>query len=317
MAGRAAATQAVASPMPGKRRRQSGGGKPVAEKLGRAAASPAVQPLLPGQPPLAILVDYDGTIALTDVGDTIMRAFVVPEIWEALETAYETGRIGSREIMAREIALLPADPTPVIATGDAQPHDDAFPRFVRRARAAGIPVEIVSDGFGFFIEPAMRRLGISDDVTIVTSRTTFDGGARIEFPNGHPTCYVCGTCKRTRVLAHQAAGRAVVFIGDGESDRYAAGYADFVFAKRSLVRICEGHGWPHARWETFGDLDRWLADELSVMAAGRPTVAPRDHEFICGPELWGPGLLAPPRLFAVPSGETEPVGLAVEPRVDG
>ena len=74
---------------------------------------------------------------------------------------------------------------------------------------------------------------------MVTARTTFSGPrASISFPNGHPTCRVCGTCKRDRVLAHQAAGRAVVFIGDGESDRYAAGYADVVFAKRSLVRIC-------------------------------------------------------------------------------
>ena len=279
------------------------------------APGPAVQPLLPGQPPLAILVDYDGTIALTDVGDTIMKVFVEPAAWEALETAYETGRIGSREIMAREIALLPPDPAPVIATAHAQPHDAAFPRFVRRARAAGIPVEIVSDGFGFFIEPAMRRLGIADDLAIVTSRTTFDGGARIEFPNGHPACFVCGTCKRTRVLAHQAAGRAVVFIGDGESDRYAAGYADFVFAKRSLVRICEGYDWPHARWESFEDLDTWLAGELQAIAAGRPSVTAGEHAFICGPEIWGPGRMAPPRPFTVPGGETAPLGAAVDPAV--
>jgi len=258
-----------------------------------------VPPLRPSQPPIAILVDYDGTIALTDVGDTIMKTFVAPDVWEELETAYETGRIGSREIMAREIALLPAD-ADVIATADAQPHDAAFPRFVRRARAAGIPVEVVSDGFGFFIEPAMRRLGIADDLAIVTSRTTLGGSPRIEFPNGHPTCFVCGTCKRTRVLAHQAAGRAVVFIGDGESDRYAAGYADVVFAKDRLIGICEESGWPFRRWQSFVDLDRWLAAEIASVESGSSTLAVREHEFICGPERWGPGLLAPPRPFAVP-----------------
>lgn len=30
-------------------------------------AAPPVPRLLPGEPPLAILVDYDGTVALTDV----------------------------------------------------------------------------------------------------------------------------------------------------------------------------------------------------------------------------------------------------------
>ena len=32
-----------------------------------------------------------------------------------------------------------------------------------------------------------------------------DRGASIAFPNGHRSCHVCGTCKRNRVLAHQAA----------------------------------------------------------------------------------------------------------------
>jgi hypothetical protein len=34
--------------------------------------SAAPPPLLPGSPPIAILVDYDGTIALTDVSDALM-----------------------------------------------------------------------------------------------------------------------------------------------------------------------------------------------------------------------------------------------------
>src|SRR6185369_6244324 len=151
---------------------------------------------------------------------------------------------------------------------------------VHRAAAASIPVEIVSDGFGFFIGPAMERLGIADFVTIVSAQTTFDGGRpRIDFPNGHPTCFVCGTCKRNRVLAHQAAGRAVLFIGDGESDRYAAGYSDFVFAKRSLVAICEGNGWPFARWDQFSEIERWLRHRLDSVAAGAPILERAPHPF--------------------------------------
>src|SRR5205085_10479166 len=129
-------------------------------------------------------------------------------------------------------------------------------------------IEIVSDGFGFFIQPALEALGVGE-LPVITASTTFEGQrASIAFPNGHPICLVCGTCKRNRVLAHQAAGRAVVFIGDGESDRYAAGYSDFVFAKRGLVAICEGYGWPYARWETFADIDRWLAGALPADPRG-------------------------------------------------
>ena len=150
-------------------------------------------------------------------------------------------------------------------------------------------------------------------MTIVTSRTTLgrDGlPARIEFPNGHPTCFVCGTCKRQRVLAHQAAGRAVVFIGDGESDRYAAGYADFVFAKRALVRICEGYGWPHAPFEGFAELDAWLARrDRPRIGRGTPDVTRRGHGRSSAARRSGDrGCSNPPEPFAVPGGEEAPLG---------
>ena len=106
---------------------------------------------------------------------------------------------------------------------------------------------------------------------------------------------MCGTCKRDRVLAHQAAGRAVVFIGDGESDRYAAGYSDIVWAKRSLVRICLEAGWPFQRWTEFREIDAWLAESAAALAA-RPGDARRPGRapFFCGPEVWGEGLIDPP-----------------------
>ena len=222
--------------------------------IGPDGAAPPVPPLLPGEPPLAILVDYDGTVALTDVSDTVMAEHV-PGVWEAEVAAYDAGLMGSRRLMELEMALVDAPPAALLATAAAQPHDPGFVPFVRRAQAAGIPIEIVSDGFGFFIEPALEALGVAE-LPVVTARTTFDGRrASIAFPNGHPTCLVCGTCKRNRVLAHQAAGRAVVFIGDGESDRYAAGYSDVVWAKRSLVRICLEAGWPYRRWTEFREID--------------------------------------------------------------
>ena len=157
----------------------------------------------------------------------------VPGDWEAEAAKYDAGGMGSRRLMAWEIGLIDADPADLFATASSQPHDPGFVALVERARSAGIPVEVVSDGFGFFIRPALASLGLAD-LPVVTANTTFAGRrATIDFPNGHPTCLVCGTCKRERVRAHQAAGRAVVFIGDGESDRYAAGYADVVWAKRA------------------------------------------------------------------------------------
>jgi 2-hydroxy-3-keto-5-methylthiopentenyl-1-phosphate phosphatase len=268
----------------------------MSESTRRSGAAPGVGPLLPGVPPIAVLVDYDGTIALTDVSDTVMAEHVSHADWERIAAIYDAGLMSSRRLMEWEIKLIRATEAELLATAAAQPHDPGFVPFVRRATAAGIPVEVVSDGFGFFIGPALARLGLAD-LPIVTARTTFRGRqGKISWPNGHPACRVCGTCKRQRVLEHQAAGRAVVFIGDGESDRYAAGYADVIFAKRALVPICLANGWAYERWTEFAEIHAWLNARLDAWRRD-PAEAfpvPAAHPFFCGPEVWGEGVDDPP-----------------------
>jgi 2-hydroxy-3-keto-5-methylthiopentenyl-1-phosphate phosphatase len=255
---------------------------------------PFIPPLEPGQPPLAILVDYDGTIAQTDVADKILYRFI-GERYAADDAAYDSGLVGSRTLFESQVKLLPGVPDEVVALAEAQPHHPTFAPFVIRALELEIPVEVVSDGFGFYIEPALARMGVPP-IPVISARTTFDGAhARMTFPNGHPDCLVCGTCKRQRVLAHQVAGRTVVFIGDGESDRYAAAYSDVIFAKRNLVVMCREEGWPFTPWEDFTEIQGWLDATVAAWRAD-PMAIPR-HEpkpFICGPELWGPGRTDPP-----------------------
>ena len=77
-------------------------------------AAPPVRPLRPGEPPLAILVDYDGTIAQTDVSDTVMATHV-PGIWETEAAAYDAGLMGSRRLMTWEMAQVDADPAALLA----------------------------------------------------------------------------------------------------------------------------------------------------------------------------------------------------------
>jgi 2-hydroxy-3-keto-5-methylthiopentenyl-1-phosphate phosphatase len=267
----------------------------AAGALGPAPATSAPIPsLLPGQPPLAVLIDYDGTISQVDVSDKILYSFL-GQSYAQEDAAYTGGLTGSRTLFSSQVKLLPADPGAVIALAEAQPHDPTFARFVRRSIELEVPVEVVSDGFGFFIEPALQRLGVPE-IPIVTNRTTFGPGrATMEFPNGHPECFVCGTCKRQRVLAHQAAGRTVAFVGDGESDRYGAAYSDLIFAKNELVELCRRERWPYALWQDFAELQEWLEATVAtwrVDPASLPAHTPRP--FICGPEVWGPGRSDPP-----------------------
>ncbi len=239
-------------------------------------------------PPLVVLFDFDGTIARLDVSDEVMRQYARLDAWSPLEAAYLAGSIGSRTLLTKQAALLHGDPRPIATMAADAELDPDFRPFVDELRARGVAVEVVSDGFGFFVRPSLDRLGLGD-LPVFTARTTFGpDSVAIDFPDGNPTCRVCGTCKRERILVHQRAGRYTVFVGDGFSDLYAAGHADLVFAKDHLEALCADRGWPYRPWSTFADIRDVVLD---LLEGGVPT--PRRRAFVCGPEAWPVGTTEP------------------------
>lgn len=244
--------------------------------------------------PIAVLLDYDGTISLHDIGDELMTRFATdPRAVAAMDARYVAGEVGSRDLMAWDMDMLPDDPELLRGVAATVPQDAGVVDLVTLCRTQGITVEVVSDGLGFYIESNLARLGI-DDVPIYTNRNLVRGGGEgVSFPFGHPTCRVCGTCKRERVRAHEDAGRLVIFVGDGPSDRYAAWHADITFAKDSLRHWCESAGVETQPWETLADVTAWMEHALAAdvlprdpsdvlrWRSGQPL---RDPAFICGPE---------------------------------
>jgi 2,3-diketo-5-methylthio-1-phosphopentane phosphatase len=280
--------------------------------VSEAAQHPAFQP---GGAPVSVLIDFDGTISLRDVGDYLLSRFVEDQAAvRRMDQLYVEGRVGSRELTAWDLDVLPHDPEFLSAAVDGLPLDESFLDLVRVVQEAGAAIEIVSDGLGFHVERMLTRtlarldpaglphapdLSHAPDLPIATNATVLGtGGAGVSFPYGHPACLVCGTCKRERIRRHQQARRAVVFVGDGPSDRYAAHHADVIFAKAALAAWCEGQHIPYQPWHRLADVAEWIeqalsdgrlpadADAFERWAAGARPDAPT---FICGPEVWGEG----------------------------
>ena len=200
------------------------------------------------------------------------------------------------EVLPRDAALLRREAAGI-------PQDETFPMFVRSVRATGALVEIVSDGLGFYVASNLERLDPAlVDLPVATNANRVDGPQWVSFPYGHPACHVCGTCKRERVRLHSAGGRAVVFVGDGTSDQYAAHHADVVFAKDALLAWGRATGRHFIAWERFSEIDAWFAEALgdgrlpathADLPAWRAAHRPEMPGFICGPEAWGPGRMVP------------------------
>jgi 2-hydroxy-3-keto-5-methylthiopentenyl-1-phosphate phosphatase len=229
---------------------------------------------------IVVLVDYDGTVVTRDISDEIVRRSAPPEAWRALDTAYRQGAIGSRALLEAETRLLPTDRAEVADLLSGEPLDPGFRPFVEFAQSEGIAVEVVSDGLGFFVATGLADVGFSELPVYSADLVFGPGRPEIHFPNGHPVCHVCGTCKRDPILRHQAMGRHVVFVGDGHSDQYAAAYADTLFAKNELAELCDRRSIAYRPWTTFLDIQTWLDEAIRRGDLSLP----ESRVFICGPE---------------------------------
>jgi 2-hydroxy-3-keto-5-methylthiopentenyl-1-phosphate phosphatase len=201
----------------------------------------------------AIVVDFDGTACADDVGYELLKAFGAPG-WRALDEAFERQEIGSRACIVGQASLLDRDDDEMLVYAlERFAMADTFPSFVRWAGERDVLVAVASDGFGFHVEPLLRAAGLGG-VPVFTNRVSVRGGAAsTAFPNEHPTCRTCGTCKMSVVQRYRRRG-PVAFVGDGFSDRLGALYADIVFATGDLAGYCTEQGVPFLPWDTFDDV---------------------------------------------------------------
>ena len=96
----------------------------------------------------SVLVDFDGTACPVDVAGELCAHFAVGE-WEALDDAVRRQEATPRAAIERQTALLSAGRTEmlrfVLGSFSVAP---SFVALVRWAESQGLPVAIVSDGFG-------------------------------------------------------------------------------------------------------------------------------------------------------------------------
>jgi 2,3-diketo-5-methylthio-1-phosphopentane phosphatase len=182
----------------------------------------------------AVFLDFDGTITLDDTGVYLLEQ-LAPDDWLQLEDDYMAGRIGSKECMRREWAMLPPERELVEATVAEVGIDPGFFPLVAYLRDHGAEVCILSDGFGFRAEEVAAEAGIA----VITNAIDWESWT-VVFPNEVTDCECaeCGACKRAPIRRSHGLGRTTVLVGDGASDVKGAAVADVIFAKDDLAKWC-------------------------------------------------------------------------------
>jgi 2-hydroxy-3-keto-5-methylthiopentenyl-1-phosphate phosphatase len=221
----------------------------------------------------AVIVDFDGTICVHDVGVELVERFGADPSRSGplaeIDRAFDAGEIGLRDVLLAEAASLGGSDRELVAFAlDHCPLDPTFAPFAAWVAAEGLPLAVVSDGFGLHVRPLLEAAGLAH-LPVITN--DWESG-RLVLPAAHPICVGCGTCKKLAVeQARQTYGR-VVFVGDGVSDRFGARYADVTFAKNELAGHCRRESIPFLLYETFDDVRRALEElgTLSEPVGGEP-----------------------------------------------
>ncbi|GLQ46895.1 2,3-diketo-5-methylthio-1-phosphopentane phosphatase [Dyella lipolytica] len=223
-----------------------------------------------------ILCDFDGTISVEDVIDSLLDRFGRPG-WEALEQDWRAGRIGSRECMSGQVALLDMRQQELDAHLDGLWIDHAFPAFVARARELQTPIRVVSDGLDYAIHRILGRYDL-DNLPLAANHlapATPPRQWQLTSPFQAEGCR-SGTCKCACVAQARTGGAKTLLIGDGASDFCAADQVDFVFAKHRLIEHCRAAGIPYVPITGFEDALELLPRLLdgSLLAEHQPHVLP-------------------------------------------
>jgi 2-hydroxy-3-keto-5-methylthiopentenyl-1-phosphate phosphatase len=219
-----------------------------------------------------ILCDFDGTISVEDVIDSLLDRFGEPG-WEVLEQDWRAGRIGSRECMAGQVELLQMSRAELDAHLAEMWIDHAFPGFVAKARELGVPIRVVSDGLDYAIHRILARYGL-DDLPLAANHLASAPPPRqwrLTSPFQADGCR-SGTCKCACVIQARETAAKTLLIGDGASDFCAADRVDFVFAKHRLIEHCRAAGIPYIPITGFEDALEFLPHLLDGSLLDHPSL---------------------------------------------
>jgi len=216
---------------------------------------------------IAIICDFDGTVARRDIGHEFFGEYVSDkERWKRLLNEWKMGLISSRECLTEEIAMLEVDTKGLDSFIEKELFDPYFTDFVDFCNTGKYQIEILSDGLDYYIDYLLMKFGLGF-IGFRANHLVHDNGKirGVEFPYYNSmNCEMCGNCKRKHVENLREDGFLVVYVGNGYSDRCPAKYSDMVFAKADLLSYCKDKGIEHIPFTNFRDVEREFSARYKV-----------------------------------------------------
>jgi 2-hydroxy-3-keto-5-methylthiopentenyl-1-phosphate phosphatase len=201
--------------------------------------------------PYFVAIDFDGTVTDVDIIDAVLQSFARPE-WQEAEMLWEQGIIGSRECLERQMSMVDQPLGKLLDYIDGFSIDSTFKDFAGYLDDRGIPYAVVSDGFQVFIERLLANAGIRQVPVYANILREEHGTLKTVFPYSQPDCD-SANCK-CMAISDLSRERALILVGDGQSDFCLAHKSHHVFTKKKLTGHCRENNIPHTPFDNFGEI---------------------------------------------------------------
>jgi len=212
---------------------------------------------------IAIMCDFDGTVAQEDVGNLLFRTFSDNGGTSAVVERWRRGEISSRECLEHEAKLARAKQNDLDDFITKRRLDPYFKDFHDFAKKRGMEVVIMSDGLDYYIESMLVKSGLGE-IEFYANRLKLNGDTlKIEFPYYDLLgCQDCACCKTHHLFTYRDQGYYIIYVGDGQSDFCPCSSADLVFAKGRLLEYCRDAGVDHIEFRNFRDIEREVLQRI-------------------------------------------------------
>jgi 2-hydroxy-3-keto-5-methylthiopentenyl-1-phosphate phosphatase len=207
---------------------------------------------------IAVQIDFDGTVTIEDVSFLLLDKYSGNE-WRQYLEEYNSGKISVAEFNKKVFGMVKADRetmTEFVLTTERTKVRPGFKEFLEYCFKNKIKTIVVSNGLIFYIEAILKNLGFSNlkGLEIYASQNEFH-------PRGMNVAYIGPEGKEietgfkesyTEMLIKK--GYDVVYIGDGNSDIYAARKAKHIFATNQLLQRCKEEKLECTPFEDFNEV---------------------------------------------------------------
>jgi|APIni6443716594_1056825.scaffolds.fasta_scaffold82004_2 2,3-diketo-5-methylthio-1-phosphopentane phosphatase len=214
---------------------------------------------------IKLFVDFDGTITLEDVGEAIFRKFGNVEKVNSIVEDLLNDKISSRQCwneLCDSVGVIKKNELDEFI--DLLDVDPTFISFVKFCKENEIELFVLSDGFDYYIDRIFNKAGITG-LKYYSNKFIVDekGILKTEYPYFDASSPTSANCKKNHIINHSGEDDYTIYIGDGNSDKDASQYCDFIFAKNGLARFCSMEKISFYPFKNFIDIQKKVAELLT------------------------------------------------------